>query len=228
MQTSFAVKLTKYKGAWPSKTSFPKFNGRLLVSVLPCSPTKPCHMPFHNILPCTLAFTNRLLLAVANNRNVIITTDSSRPLFRQIEIFSDILTVYFNCKYFPLHTRELLGLPPRNFSFWERHLTIYHNIKNYGECTRTNDIIRMKLIKKNSKILYIRTWCSLRWCNYFFAVLQIILSLACVNMETHKLSPGPVNVGASGPLTKKIRKNLRCFKFGQQILPNYVASSSPW
>ena len=28
-------------------------------------------------------------------------TDSSRPLFKQIEIFSGILTVYFNCKYFP-------------------------------------------------------------------------------------------------------------------------------
>ena len=27
-------------------------------------------------------------------------TDSSRPLFKQIEIFSGILTVYFNCKYF--------------------------------------------------------------------------------------------------------------------------------
>ena len=28
-------------------------------------------------------------------------TDSSRPLFKQIEIFSSIVTVYFNCKYFP-------------------------------------------------------------------------------------------------------------------------------
>ena len=27
-------------------------------------------------------------------------TDSSRPLFKQIEIFSGILAVYFNCKYF--------------------------------------------------------------------------------------------------------------------------------
>ena len=35
-------------------------------------------------------------------------TDSSRPLFKQIEIFSGILTVYFICKYFPWYTRELL------------------------------------------------------------------------------------------------------------------------
>ena len=28
-------------------------------------------------------------------------TDSSRPLFEQIEIFSSILTVYLNCKYCP-------------------------------------------------------------------------------------------------------------------------------
>ena len=28
-------------------------------------------------------------------------TDSSRPLFKQVEIFSGILTVYSNCKYFP-------------------------------------------------------------------------------------------------------------------------------
>ena len=35
-------------------------------------------------------------------------TDSSQPLFKQIEIFSGILTVYFNCKYFPYYTRELL------------------------------------------------------------------------------------------------------------------------
>ena len=28
-------------------------------------------------------------------------TDSSRPLFKQIEIFSGIRAVYINCKYFP-------------------------------------------------------------------------------------------------------------------------------
>ena len=36
-------------------------------------------------------------------------TDSSRPLFEQIEIFSSILTAYLNCKYCPLYTCELLG-----------------------------------------------------------------------------------------------------------------------
>ena len=39
-------------------------------------------------------------LAGANNRNVIITYRFLAALFKQIEIFS-ILTVYFNCKYFP-------------------------------------------------------------------------------------------------------------------------------
>ena len=35
-------------------------------------------------------------------------SDSSRPLFKQIEIFIVCMTVYFNCKYFPWYTRELL------------------------------------------------------------------------------------------------------------------------
>ena len=56
-----------------------------------------------------LRHPNHFVLASANSRNVIITyTDSSRSLFKQIEIFSGILTVYFNCKYFPYYTRELL------------------------------------------------------------------------------------------------------------------------
>ena len=38
-------------------------------------------------------------------------TDSSQPLFKQIESFSGILTVCFNCKYFPQYTRELLECP---------------------------------------------------------------------------------------------------------------------
>ena len=56
------------------------------------------------------------------------------------------------------------------------------------------------------------------------------LSLAWVSIGTHKLSPSPVNIGVSGPLTKKIRKTCvtLCYsKFGSQILPNYVASASP-
>ena len=56
-----------------------------------------------------LRHPNHFVLAGANSRNVIITyTDSSRSLFKQIEIFSRILTVYFNRKYFPYYTRELL------------------------------------------------------------------------------------------------------------------------
>ena len=38
-----------------------------------------------------------------------LTTDFSRPLFEQIDIFPSILTVYLNCKYCPQYTRELLG-----------------------------------------------------------------------------------------------------------------------
>ena len=56
-----------------------------------------------------LRHPNHFVLAGANSRNVIITyTDSSRSLFKQIEIFSGILTVYFICKYFPYYTCELL------------------------------------------------------------------------------------------------------------------------
>ena len=56
-----------------------------------------------------LRHPNHFVLAGANSRNVIITyTDSSRPLFKQIEIFSGMLIVYFNYKYFPYYTRELL------------------------------------------------------------------------------------------------------------------------
>ena len=127
---------------------------------------------------------NHQLHAGANNRNVIITHQFLVAPVRANRDFSDILTVYFNCRYFPLYTRELLET---------------------ASCTRTNDTIRKKLIKKNSKILHIWTRCSLQWCNYFFAALQIIFILACVSIESHKLCPGPV-LGASGPLTKKMRK----------------------
>ena len=45
-------------------------------------------------------------------------TDSSQPLFKQIEIFSGILTVYFNCK-----VRYSLG----------------DNLQQHGEATRRSD-----------------------------------------------------------------------------------------
>ena len=35
--------------------------------------------------------------------------DSMRTLVKQIEIFSCKLTVYFNCMYLSIYTRELLG-----------------------------------------------------------------------------------------------------------------------
>ena len=58
----------------------------------------------------SLCHPNHFILAGTNNRNVIITytTNSSRPLLKQIEIFSSILTVYFNGTYFPYYMCELL------------------------------------------------------------------------------------------------------------------------
>ena len=60
----------------------------------------------------SLRHPNHFVLAGANKRNVIITyrflAAPVHALFKQIEIFSGILTVYFNCKYFPYYTRELL------------------------------------------------------------------------------------------------------------------------
>ena len=47
--------------------------------------------------------------------------DSSRPLFKQIEIFSAILTVYFSYKYFPLYTRAT-RVPPLDFAFLAKSL----------------------------------------------------------------------------------------------------------
>ena len=49
----------------------------------------------------SLRHPNHFVLAGANNRNVIIPTDSSRPLFKQIEIFLDIdcMTLYFKITF---------------------------------------------------------------------------------------------------------------------------------
>ena len=38
-----------------------------------------------------------------------IPNDSMRPLIKQIDIFSCILTVYFSYKHLSIYTRELLG-----------------------------------------------------------------------------------------------------------------------
>ena len=47
--------------------------------------------------------------------------DSSRHLFKQIEIFSAILTVYFSYKYLPLYTRAT-RVPPLDFAFLAKSL----------------------------------------------------------------------------------------------------------
>ena len=59
----------------------------------------------------SLRHSNHFVLAGANNRNVIITyrflaapVQANRDFF-----YIDCMTVYFNCKYFPWYTRELLG-----------------------------------------------------------------------------------------------------------------------
>ena len=53
----------------------------------------------------SLGQPNHFVLAGANNRNVII---SYRFLAAPVQANRDFLTVYFNCKYFPYYTRELL------------------------------------------------------------------------------------------------------------------------
>ena len=70
---------------------------------------------------CVLRHPNHFVLAGANNRNVIITyrflaapAQANRDFF-----FIDCMTVFFNCKYFPLYTRELLE---RHFAFWAKSL----------------------------------------------------------------------------------------------------------
>ena len=83
---------------------------------------------------------------------------------------------------------------------------------------------------KRAKLLvtFIWTWCSLQWCNYyFFAAFQIILSLACVSRETHKLSPSRVNIGASGPVTKYIRQTLRYFLLSPNLARAQIDLASP-
>ena len=75
-----------------------------------------------------LRHPNHLLLAGVNNRNVSLPNDSKQPLIKQIEIFSGILTVYFNCKYFPKYMRELLacvpGISPSGRNPCERKCTL--------------------------------------------------------------------------------------------------------
>ena len=46
-------------------------------------------------------------------------TDSLRPLFKQMKIFSGILTVYFNCKYLLIYA-QVTRVPPWDFTFWAK------------------------------------------------------------------------------------------------------------
>ena len=50
---------------------------------------------------CLYVILTILYLRVQTTETSSLPTDSSRPLFKQIMIFSGILTVYFICKYFP-------------------------------------------------------------------------------------------------------------------------------
>ena len=54
---------------------------------------------------------------------------------------------------------------------------------------------------------------------------QIIFSLACVSIETHKLSGGPVNIGASGPFNYE--KNAQNFALLQIQTPNLAHKFCP-
>ena len=54
---------------------------------------------------------------------------------------------------------------------------------------------------------------------------QIIFSLACVSIETHKLSGGPVNIGASGPFNYE--KNAPNFALLQIQTPNLAHKFGP-
>ena len=58
-----------------------------------------------------LRYSNHFLLVGVQHCSAwnIIINDSALLLFTQIEIFSGMLTEYFNCKYFPLYTCETLG-----------------------------------------------------------------------------------------------------------------------
>ena len=89
---------------------------------------------------------------------VCMPTNSSRPLFNQIAIFSGILTEHFNCKYFPLYTCELLEISPsgKDISLsimtsrilasvheqepvknWSRRTLIYSTVLHVWTCPRS-------------------------------------------------------------------------------------------
>ena len=98
------------------------------------------------------------LLAGGNNRKSLLPTNSSRPLFNQIAIFSGILTEHFNCKCFLLYTCELLEISPsgKDISLsimtsrilasvheqepvknWSRRTLIYSTVLHVWTCPRS-------------------------------------------------------------------------------------------
>ena len=62
-----------------------------------------------------------------------------RPLIKQIDIFSRILTIHFNCKYFSIYTRDLLGgllgttKQQQYNSFFSVNILTKHFIKHYKQ-----------------------------------------------------------------------------------------------
>ena len=138
----------------------------------------------HKIYPTSpfgfsvLRHPNHLVPAGANNRNVIITYRFlAAPIQANGDFFWHILTVYFNCNYFPQYTRELLeyllgispsGRNPRgrnnltlhsNFKISRRFtLSCMPNVYNFfARCSRTLVISTKTIdvaIKKNKFVKY--------------------------------------------------------------------------
>ena len=82
-----------------------------------------------------LRHPNHLVLAGANNRNVIITYRFlAAPVQANRDFFWHILTVHFNCNYFPQYMRELLefllGISPSGRNpYGGNNLTLHSNFK---------------------------------------------------------------------------------------------------
>ena len=118
-----------------------------------------------------LRHPSHLVLAGANNRNVIITYRFlAAPVQANRDFFWHILTVHFNCNYFPQYTRELLefllGISPSGRNpYGGNNLTLHSNFKisrrftlsfqmfHFGRCCRTLVISAKTIdvaIKKNN------------------------------------------------------------------------------
>ena len=118
---------------------------------------------------------NHFALAGANNRNVIITyrflaapVQANRDFF-----YIDCVTVYFNCKYFPLDTGELqeclLGISPSGRNSCEGSYTYVHDSR-FAKVTAVTVIIYMA--RKEKK----RIWTLTFWHNLPFSRLRLVFS----------------------------------------------------